>query len=978
MARVKPQDWVGLEYTMKSGEVVTIIAARNCHDIDIQFADGAIITSIEKCRLHDGNVLHPSVAFLRGDRARDKRLHETKMMKSKLRATIIAYRNSGDIDVEFEDGTIMQHQTYQNFKTGCLWPHGRLHHSNLRNERNGMTNVNCNGLSMQIKYYKNNKEVDVLFEDGYECTTKFSKFETGQVPHPTNRKNHTSFPEMAVFYYLQKRGFLKYPKGYLNKYDVRWKRMELDAFNEKKKYAVEYDGEYAHIKVNAQKHDILKQELCDKEGIRLIKIREFGLPMNTNANVVVRYRKSDLLELNDIIRQILEDYNQYTGETVEIDVDIMRDRRDIIELFTQATQKRNDRIGTTVKATNGMMMTIIGYARHDQMTVQFEDGTIVDGIEYRWFMKGMVAHPKDKPGGRVGETKVSKWGEKMTIIEWEDYRHIKIQFDNGDVIETTAHIFDQNGIQSPTYKQQRYQYRVGETRKNTKGQTMLVIAYRNHHDIDVQFDTGEIREHVSYSSFCDGKLSISPQHRHKPYTADEVLGTTNKAKNGQLMTVTAFRTSIDMDVTFEDGTVVSGVRYGNFSTGRIKNPNYKRTKSTASIPKISKTEQQRKERLHQTYTTKHGDMFTIVEYVNSKNITIRFADGVEKHGVKFQDIANNRVNKPGSKPYYIRSNTKAQTAHHATTKPTRHTAQPISNHIGTIIINRVGEIHYNRAGERMLITQYQDSKHVTVQFDNGCVKENCAYGNIVTGRVKNPKPHLGEIGDNTQGEMMRIVDEHGCTDITVEFDDGTQREHIRYSAFKNGSVPKNGVEGLKQSWRDERRGETMLARNQRTMTIVDCLNANDCTIQWDDGSIQYHADYTAFRNGRIAYHPDKIPTHVCGETVYTDVIKKGKPVIPDGRYYVKSEITGTDATMEVIGGKMILKAGSIISHHMSDKVKPGIMTARQAVQTDDQRRMLRDMNMSSVTCAASVALGHYAKGWEVWRTADGQPISIYQ
>lgn len=940
MARVKPQDWVGLEYTMKSGEVVTIIAARNYHDVDIQFADGAIITSIKKCRLHDGNVLHPSVALLRGDRAREKRLHETKMMKSKLRATIIAYRNSRDVDVEFEDGTIMQHQTYQSFQTGCLWPHGRLHHSNLRNERNGMTNVNCNGLSMQIKYYKNNKEVDVLFEDGYECTTKFNKFETGQVPHPTNRKNHTSFPEMAVFYYLQKRGFLKYPKGYLNKYDARWKRMELDAFNEKKKYAVEYDGEYAHIKLSAQKHDILKQELCDKEGIRLIKIREFGLPMNTNANVVVRYRKSDLLELNDIIRQILEDYNQYTGETVEIDVDIMRDRHDIIKLFTQSTQKRNDRIGTTVKATNGMMMTIIGYARHDQMTVQFEDGEVVDGITYRWFMKGMVAHPKDKPGGRVGETKVSKWGEKMTIIEWEDSRHIKIQFDNGDVIETTAHIFDQNGIQSPTYKQQRYQYRVGETRQNTKGQIMRVIAYRSHDDIDIQFDTGEIREHMSYSSFCDGKIAISP--KQKPYTADDVLGTTNKAKNGQLMTVTAFRAGIDIDVTFEDGTVVSGVRYCNFLTGCIKNPNYKRTKSTTSIPKVSKTERQREERLSQTYTTKNGDIFTIVEYVNSKNITIRFADGVEKHRVKFRDIANNQVNKPGS------------------------------------IINRVGEIHYNRAGERMLITQYQDSTHVTVQFDNGCVKENCVYGNIVNGRVKNPKPHLGESGCNTQGEMMRIVEENGCMDITVEFDDGTRREHIRYGAFKNGNVPKNGVKGLKQSWRDARRGETMLARNQRTMTIVDCLNANDCTIQWDDGSLQYHADYTAFRNGRIAYHPDKIPTQVCGATVYTDVIKKGKPVIPDGRYYVKSEITGTDAMMEVIGGNVILKAGSIISHHMSDKVKPGIMTARQAVQTDDQRRMLHDMNMSSVTCAASVALGHYAKGWEVWRTADGQPISIYQ
>lgn len=978
MSRVKPQDWVGLEYTMNSGEVVKIIAARNCHDIDIQFSDGAIIKSIDKSRLHAGNVLHPSVANLRGDRAREKRLHETKMMKSKLRATIIVYRNSSDIDVEFEDGTIMQHQTYQNFKTGCLWSHGRLHHANLRNERNGLTNVNCNGLSMQVKYYKNSHEVVVLFEDGHECITKFSKFESGQVPHPTNRKNHTSFPEMAIFYYLQKIGFLKYPKGYLNKYDVRWKRMELDAFNEKKKYAVEYDGEYAHIKASAQHHDVLKQELCDKEGIRLIKIREFGLPMHTNTNVIVRYRKSDLLELNDIIRQILEDYNQYTGESVAIDVDIMRDRRDIIELFTQSTQKRNDRIGTTVKATNGMMMTIIGYARYNQMTVQFEDGAIVDGIEYRWFMKGMVGHPKDKPGGRVGETKVSKWGEKMTIIEWEDSRHIKIQFDNGDVIETTSHIFNHNGIQSPTYKQQRYQNRIGETRKNTKGQTMRVIAYRSHHDIDVQFETGEIREHMSYSAFCNGTIATSP--KQKSYTADDVLGAINKAKNGQLMTVTAFRTGVDIDVTFEDGTVVPGVRYGNFLTGCIKNPNYKRPKPTVLIPqaKVSRTDKQREARLHQTYMTKDGDSFTIVEYINSKNITIRFADGIEKYKVRFQDIAKNKVNKPGSKPHYVRSNTAAQTVRNIDSKSMEHVAAKTSNNVSIITINRVGEIHYNRMGERMLITQYQDSKHVTVQFDNGCIKENCMYGNIVNGHVKNPKPHLGESGYNTQGERMRIVDENGCMDVTVEFDDGARREHVRYAAFRRGSVPKNGIEGLKQSWRDAKCGETILARNQRTMMIVECLNANDCTIQWDDDSIQYHVDYTAFRNGRVAYHPDKIPTKMHGETVYTDVIKKGKPVIPNGQYYVKSEITGTDATMEIIGNDIVIKAGSVISYNMSPKVKPGIHAARQALQVDDHRRVIQDMKVSSVTCAASVALGHYAKGWEVWRTDNGQPISIYQ
>ena len=42
------------------------------------------------------------------------------MMNCVMKATIIAYRNSQDIDVQFEDGTIVKHKRIGNFRGGHI------------------------------------------------------------------------------------------------------------------------------------------------------------------------------------------------------------------------------------------------------------------------------------------------------------------------------------------------------------------------------------------------------------------------------------------------------------------------------------------------------------------------------------------------------------------------------------------------------------------------------------------------------------------------------------------------------------------------------------------------------------------------------------------------------------------------------------------------------------------------------------------
>ena len=48
------------------------------------------------------------------------RIGESRIMHNGMIATIVKYRKSTDIDVQFEDGTIVQHKKYSRFKDGSI------------------------------------------------------------------------------------------------------------------------------------------------------------------------------------------------------------------------------------------------------------------------------------------------------------------------------------------------------------------------------------------------------------------------------------------------------------------------------------------------------------------------------------------------------------------------------------------------------------------------------------------------------------------------------------------------------------------------------------------------------------------------------------------------------------------------------------------------------------------------------------------
>ena len=99
------------------GLKMRIIKYNNCQDIDIQFEDGTIIKNREYSKFKKGEIKNPNSLYS----SAKNRVNETNLNTQGTKMTIIKYKNNKDITVCFEDGYIAEHVTYKNFQNGTIF-----------------------------------------------------------------------------------------------------------------------------------------------------------------------------------------------------------------------------------------------------------------------------------------------------------------------------------------------------------------------------------------------------------------------------------------------------------------------------------------------------------------------------------------------------------------------------------------------------------------------------------------------------------------------------------------------------------------------------------------------------------------------------------------------------------------------------------------------------------------------------------------
>ncbi len=138
------------------------------------------------------------------------------------------------------------------------------------------------------------------------------------------RRTHTSFPEQAVFFYIKK----MFDDAINGDRKTLGNKMELDIYIPSLKTAIEYDGSYFHRTSNKVLKDAEKYQLCNKMGIKLIRIKQ-GLRKGISQFIIdcdykITIIKDDSYSLNYAIQQL----SIYLGEMIFPDV-----KKDELEIY---------------------------------------------------------------------------------------------------------------------------------------------------------------------------------------------------------------------------------------------------------------------------------------------------------------------------------------------------------------------------------------------------------------------------------------------------------------------------------------------------------------------------------------------------------------------------------------------------------------------------------------------------------------------
>jgi hypothetical protein len=181
------QNNIGKTSKTKNGMIATIIDYIDYNNIIVQFENGNTIKTtmyaFKKANIYPTNIARTYYnAITNIENNAKKKIGETNIHnRTNMIMTIIDYRNSHDIDIQFEDGVIVYHKDYFAFKRGLI-----RHPLNEAQYKIGAKQKSTKGQIMTVIDIVDAKKgkIKVKFEDNTEVITYANAFVKGLVKNP--------------------------------------------------------------------------------------------------------------------------------------------------------------------------------------------------------------------------------------------------------------------------------------------------------------------------------------------------------------------------------------------------------------------------------------------------------------------------------------------------------------------------------------------------------------------------------------------------------------------------------------------------------------------------------------------------------------------------------------------------------------------------------------------------------------------------
>ena len=230
----------------------------------------------------------------------------------------------------------------------------------------------------------------------------------------------------------------------------------------------------------------------------------------------------------------------------------------------------------------------------------------------------------------VGETFVSRLGEKYTIIAYEGTKKVTVQFEDGTIVKNRTYSGCKHlHVGNPNNPSKYCTPREGKTKKMLNGLKATIIkAIKNEGkslQVLIRFEDGYERV-CGYTSFMKGQVK-HPKINTQKLTNRLGMTVFQKYEN-QNATVIEYEKDKNFVIQFEDGTKIHSTIWKNFVLGKIQ-------LNKRDSQKIIGTEG----------TSLCGLKFKVVNYKNQKNMEIKFEDGTQTI-IEKRSLKRNRVLHP--------------------------------------------------------------------------------------------------------------------------------------------------------------------------------------------------------------------------------------------------------------------------------------------------------------------------------------------
>ena len=277
------------------------------------------------------------------------------------------------------------------------------------------------------------------------------------------------------------------------------------------------------------------------------------------------------------------------------------------------------------------------------------------------------------------------WNEEYEVIGYEDEAHVRIRHRPcGREYMLPLNVRGLTKRQLCDKCDYKYRDRIGRKATMNSGKTCRIIAYRSSMDLDVEFEDGAVAKHTSYTKFKSGMIG-HPYDTPKEQ-AKRRLGEKRTMNCGLEAEIIRYGAYADIDVRFEDGYIARHAAYKEFLNGSIRPPI---------------------DRVGETNIMNNGLKATIIAYRKHIDMDVRFEDGSVTEHIEYRNFMEGRVARP---------------------QDSRRNKRKL----------RIGEKKMMKCGLEAEIVAYRISEDMDVRFPDGVVVKNVQYANFKRGMVGHP------------------------------------------------------------------------------------------------------------------------------------------------------------------------------------------------------------------------------------------------